>query len=217
MFCVGLGCLSRATIDPADTDGCTGVKATICPRTAVGGCCILVLNVADRDTLVPMYLPVPIFLALVLISVGFVLSPVLACENSLVGARWIWSRFMADSRGACVGAGEVGLAGELVYILGWVIVARSFPETVVFTWTFVENGVCTGATVVLSVIIKGLGTMGINPKCFVRSGFIGVVWACAALAHTVTPPEQAVLPAAESLRSCPAGSTEKADGVLGTN
>ena len=106
---------------------------------------------------------------------------------------------MADSRGTCVEASEGGLAGELVYILGWVIVARSFPETVVFIWTCVENGVCTGAIVGVSVVIKGFGTMGVDSKWLVRSGFIEVVRVCAALACTVTPPGQAVLPAAESL------------------
>lgn len=105
---------------------------------------------------------------------------------------------MADSKGTCVDIGEGGLAGESLYILGWVIVARTFPETVVFIWTVVENGVCAGLVVGLSVIIKALGTMGVNSKCSVRSGFTEAVRVCAALACTVTP-EEAVLPAAGSL------------------
>lgn len=83
MFCVNLGCLLRGAVDAADTDGCTEVKTTLFPRTAVGSCCALVLNTADRDTLLPKNLPVPIFLACVVISVGFVFSSMLA---NLVGA-----------------------------------------------------------------------------------------------------------------------------------
>lgn len=104
---------------------------------------------------------------------------------------------MDNSRGTYADTGEGGLAGELAYILGCVIVARSSPESVGFVCSFVENGVCSGAIGGLSVIRKGLGTMGVNSKGLVRSGFTEVVWVCAASVRILTPPE--VLPTSEPL------------------
>lgn len=135
--CVGLGCPSRAVTEPVDTDGWAGVKARLelFPGAAEGGCGVLVLNMADGDMLVPRDLPAPLSPALVLVSAGLVLCPVLVCENSPAGA----------------GEG----AGELADIPAWVTTARTLPEIGVFLWTSVESGACSGAGVGLRVVIKG--------------------------------------------------------------
>lgn len=214
MVCVNLGSLSRAIIGSAAADGCAGATPAWLPRAAAGGCSVFVLNTAGRDVLVPKNPPAPIFLGLALPSVGFPFSPTLAGENNAEGARLLWSHFTADGRGTWADTGEGRLAGDLPYILGGVLVASNFPEAAALT--FVANRVRTGTGVGVSVLTTGLGTMVTNSKCLVRSGFIEVGGTGAALARRVTP-EEAVLPAAKPLPSLPAGNTEKADTVLGTN
>lgn len=105
---------------------CTGAKAASLPCTAAGRCSALVLNTAAKGVLLPAG---PVFLALVLTSVGFASSPTLPC------ARVLRSCFMADGGGMCMATEGRRLAGCTfsVYILGWVTAASSFPDVVVFT------------------------------------------------------------------------------------
>ena len=102
----------------------------------------------------------------------------------------------------------------MLYIPGGVLVTSSFPEAAVLT--FAASMVRAGTAVGVSILTMGLGTMVINSKCVVRSGFIEVGGTDAALARKVTP-EEAVLSAAELLPSFPARNAEKANTVLGTN